>query len=127
MVSTYAVVVFTLPSARPDVVLSCSYDRCHDADMLLQILEEKGVPTEPLSDYINAFRYRMICTFHIHVSGQKCACKLVTRIIRHQYDMYDTIFLQLCSWSVEYRALLKAENESKSFPYPIAQQRVGVR
>ena len=30
--------------------------RCHDADMLLEILEEKGVPSEPLSDYVNAFR-----------------------------------------------------------------------
>ncbi|CAM9440522.1 unnamed protein product [Ectocarpus sp. 4 AP-2014] len=31
--------------------------RCHDADMLMQILDEKGVPAEPLSDYINAFRH----------------------------------------------------------------------
>ncbi|CAM9909829.1 unnamed protein product [Scytosiphon promiscuus] len=31
--------------------------RCHDADMLVQILEEKGVPAEPLADYINAFRH----------------------------------------------------------------------
>lgn len=31
--------------------------RCHDADMLVEILKEKGVPAEPLSDYINAFRY----------------------------------------------------------------------
>ncbi|CAN0517518.1 unnamed protein product [Scytosiphon promiscuus] len=30
--------------------------RCHDADMLLEILEEKGVPPEPLTDYVNAFR-----------------------------------------------------------------------
>ncbi|CAN0381171.1 unnamed protein product [Pylaiella littoralis] len=31
--------------------------RCHDADMLVHILEEKRVPAEPLSDYINAFRH----------------------------------------------------------------------
>lgn len=39
----------------PTVPCSCVL-RCHDADMLMQILEEKGVPAEPLSDYINAFR-----------------------------------------------------------------------
>eukprot|EP00904_Undaria_pinnatifida_P002120 jgi/Undpi1/11909/HiC_scaffold_4.g01608.m1 len=31
--------------------------RCHDADMLLEILKEKGVPPEPLTDYVNAFRH----------------------------------------------------------------------
>eukprot|EP00903_Cladosiphon_okamuranus_P012906 g12050.t1 len=31
--------------------------RCHDADMLVEILKEKGVPAEPLADYINAFRH----------------------------------------------------------------------
>ncbi|CAM9750858.1 unnamed protein product [Ascophyllum nodosum] len=31
--------------------------RCHDADMLVDVLKEKGVPPEPLADYINAFRH----------------------------------------------------------------------
>lgn len=37
------------------------YARCHDPDMLLGILEKKGLPAEPLKDYVNAFR----CVFPV--------------------------------------------------------------
>lgn len=51
--------------------------RCHDADMLIKILKEKGVPPEPLADYINAFRWAVLAPVYIN--------KVEFTLVRHGF------------------------------------------
>lgn len=76
--------------------------------MLVQILEEKRVPAEPLSDYINAFRY-FASRINIWAGMRVEACRAL-------YE--DSVMIRLCSWSVEYRG--RSTSTSSTSKYKIS-------